>query len=110
MPWLLEVAAQGLCSASGSFRGDPETGLIQLQAAVLAGRVTRHGDRADGWREECSITITAAFNQWLTLDQPQQLCEVDVIIVLILQARTLRFREIKALHQSHPARKWMSTA
>ena len=56
------------------------------------------------------LTITAAFNQWLTLDQPQQLCEVDVIIVLILQARTLRFGEIKALHQSHPARKWMSTA
>lgn len=43
-------------------------------------------------------------------DQPQQLCEVDVIIVLILQTRTLRFREIKAFHQSHPARKWMSTA
>ena len=59
VPWLLEVAAQGLCSASGSFRGDPETGLIQLQAAVLAGRVTRHGDRADGWREECSRAFQA---------------------------------------------------
>lgn len=57
VPWLLEVAAQGLCS--GSFQGDPETGLIQLQAAVLAGGVTRHGDRADGWREGCSRAFQA---------------------------------------------------
>lgn len=59
VPWLLEVAAQGLCSASGSFRGDPETGLIQLQAAVLAGGVIRHGDRADRWTEERSRAFQA---------------------------------------------------
>lgn len=37
--------------------------------------------------------------------QPSQLYKVSIIIILILQVRKPRLREIKSLSQSHTARK-----
>lgn len=35
-------------------------------------------------------------------------CGVGAFLILILQARTLSFREVKSLAEGHPALKWRS--